>query len=61
MLLYQILSWFGDNPSGLHPFSIHRLMESAVSHGNTPGDWFGPSQVAMLIRLDSNYSAPFNL
>jgi cysteine protease ATG4 len=46
----QILSWFGDFPSPLCPFSIHRLMEAAVSYNNKPGDWFGPSQVSLLIR-----------
>ena len=46
----QILSWFGDSESELCPFSIHRLMEAAYYHGNKPGDWFGPSQVSILIR-----------
>lgn len=46
----QILSWFGDSPKQLYPFSLHRLMEAAVVMGHHPGDWFGPSQVAVLLR-----------
>ena len=47
---HQILSWFGDSSLQLHPFSLHRIMEEATSHGYQVGDWFGPSQVAMLLR-----------
>ena len=46
----QILSWFADVPKLLCPFSLHNMMKQAQARGHTPGDWFGPSQVAMLIR-----------
>lgn len=46
----QILSWFVDSPSPLCPFSLHALMRVAVKLGHHPGDWFGPSQLAVLIR-----------
>lgn len=45
----QILSWFSDTPDD--PFSLHSLMDCASKIGDhRPGDWFGPSQVAVLIR-----------
>ena len=47
---HQILSWFADKESDLCPFSLHSLMRVAKKHGYRPGDWFGPSQVAVLIR-----------
>lgn len=46
----QVLSWFADFPSPLCPFSLHAMMQVAVGLGNRPGDWFGPSQLAILIR-----------
>ena len=46
----QILSWFADVPRLLCPFSLHAMMKQAQARGHSPGDWFGPSQVAMLIR-----------
>ena len=48
--LLQVLSWFADSPSPLCPFSLHAMMQVAVRLGNRPGDWFGPSQLAILIR-----------
>ena len=44
----RILSWFRDDETS--PFSLHNLMEVARDHGNEPGQWFGPSQVAVMIR-----------
>lgn len=44
----RILSWFRDDESS--PFSLHNLMEVAREYGNEPGQWFGPSQVAVMIR-----------
>ena len=46
----QILSWFADIPKLLCPFSLHAMMEQAQASGHSPGDWFGPSQVAVMIR-----------
>lgn len=46
----QILSWFADVPRLLCPFSLHAMMKQAQARGHSPGDWFGPSQVAMLLR-----------
>eukprot|EP00731_Ephydatia_muelleri_P017974 Em0011g14a len=45
----QILSCFLDSPD--NPFSLHALMDYASKLGDhKPGDWFGPSQVAVLIK-----------
>lgn len=46
----QILSWFADMQRPDSPFSLYALMEHAKKQGNKAGDWFGPSQVALLIR-----------
>ena len=45
----QILSCFLDSSD--NPFSLHTLMDYASKLGDhKPGDWFGPSQVAVLIK-----------
>ncbi len=46
----QVMSWFADCPSPQAPFSMHALMDQAVRHDNHPGDWFGPSQVSVIMR-----------
>lgn len=46
----QVIRWFGDFPSENSPFSIHRLVEAGKSHGKQPGDWYGPSSVAFILR-----------
>ena len=46
----KILSWFRDENKGENPFSLHSLMDIARSHGNQPGQWFGPAQVALMLR-----------
>lgn len=46
----QVMSWFADCPNPQVPFSMHALMDQAVRHDNQPGDWFGPSQVSILMR-----------
>lgn len=46
----QIIKWFGDFPSENSPFSIHRLVETGKGHGKQPGEWYGPSSVAFILR-----------
>ncbi|XP_052271525.1 cysteine protease ATG4D-like [Dreissena polymorpha] len=45
-----IIQWFGDSPSDQCPFSIHRLAEIGKSFGKQPGEWYGPSSVAYILR-----------
>lgn len=46
----QIIRWFGDFPSDDSPFSIHRLVDIGKALGKQPGDWYGPSSVAHIMR-----------
>ncbi|XP_064386093.1 cysteine protease ATG4C-like [Halichondria panicea] len=46
----KVMSWFADCPSPQAQFFMHALMDQAVRHDNHPGDWFGPSQVSVLMR-----------
>jgi cysteine protease ATG4 len=46
----KVLSWFREGSDGRTPFSLHKLIEVARHHGNQPGQWFGPAQVAVMIR-----------
>lgn len=46
----QIIRWFGDFPTEQSPFSIHHLVEIGKKLGKDPGDWYGPSSVAHIMR-----------
>ncbi|OWF46093.1 Cysteine protease ATG4D [Mizuhopecten yessoensis] len=46
----QIIRWFGDYPCEQSPFSIHHLVEIGKKLGKDPGDWYGPSSVAHILR-----------
>ncbi|XP_065905122.1 cysteine protease ATG4D-like [Dysidea avara] len=52
MIHRQILTWFEDQPGtpDTCPFALHQLMEVASNYGYSPGNWFGPAQVAVLLR-----------
>jgi len=52
LLFTQILTWFEDQPGtpDTCPFALHQLMEVASNYGYSPGNWFGPAQVAVLLR-----------
>ncbi|XP_045158579.2 cysteine protease atg4da-like [Mercenaria mercenaria] len=46
----QIIQWFGDSLSDQSPFSLHHLVELGKVFGKQPGEWYGPSSVAYIIR-----------
>jgi len=46
----MIITWFGDTNSDQCPFSVHRLAEIGKSFGKLPGEWYGPSSVAHILR-----------
>ncbi|KAL4235774.1 Cysteine protease atg4c [Mactra antiquata] len=46
----QIVQWFGDTLSDQCPFSVHKLSEIGKLFGKQPGEWYGPSSVAYILR-----------
>jgi len=44
----HVVSCFGDIDSA--PFSLHRLVEAGRAHGKQPGDWFGPTTTALVLK-----------
>jgi len=45
-VLYQIVKWFGDQPSRDFPYSIHNIAKAGQRLGKNIGEWFGPSTIA---------------
>lgn len=46
----KILKWFGDKPSINSPLSIHSLVTIGESSGKKAGDWYGPANVAHILK-----------
>ncbi|XP_067678826.1 cysteine protease ATG4C-like [Haliotis asinina] len=46
----EIIRWFSDQMSDQIPFSIHKLVDVGQRLGKSPGDWYGPSSVALILR-----------
>ncbi|CAG8484605.1 125_t:CDS:10 [Scutellospora calospora] len=56
-LIYRkILRWFMDGPEPEQYYSIHNIARTGISLDKKIGDWFGPANVAhVLKRLSSNH------
>jgi hypothetical protein len=48
--IFQILRMFCDYPGAPHLYSIHHLVQCGISYDKLPGEWFGPSTAALVLR-----------
>jgi Peptidase family C54 len=46
----DILRWFSDYPGAPHMYSIHHLVQCGMRYDKLPGEWFGPSTAALVLR-----------
>ena len=46
----SVVRMFGDSDVDLCPFSLHKLIHIGEAMGKKPGDWYGPSSVAYVLR-----------
>ena len=44
----QLLSMFADEPAA--PYSIHNIAKYGMLYDKMPGDWFGPSNIAHVLK-----------
>jgi hypothetical protein len=45
-----IVRWFTDHPLPWHSFGVHHITQRGVAYGMTPGEWYGPHKVAVVLR-----------
>lgn len=48
----NIVKWFIDYPGYPHLYSLHRMVECGLKYQMQPGQWYGPSTVSYVLRLD---------
>ena len=46
----NILKLFSDYPGPPHIYSIHHLVQCGMRYDKLPGEWFGPSTAALVLR-----------
>lgn len=46
----DIINWFTDYPGPSHYYSIHHLVQCGLMYDILPGEWFGPSTAALVLR-----------
>jgi len=46
----NLLRWFLDAPKYFAFYSIHRMTECGRQYGKEPGEWYGPTTVALVLR-----------
>jgi Peptidase family C54 len=46
----DILRLFSDYPGPPHVYSIHHLVQCGMKYDRLPGEWFGPSTAALVLR-----------
>lgn len=57
----KIIKWFGDKPSINSPLSIHALVTIGESAGKKAGDWYGPANVAHILKQAVKLAANDNV
>lgn len=51
MIHRMLIKWFADDNNPVQsPFSIHQLVHQSKFLGKQPGDWYGPSSVAYILK-----------
>ena len=45
-----ILRWFIDRPGPPHLYAIHHMVQCGIKYDKLPGEWFGPSTAALVLR-----------
>lgn len=46
----NILNWFADFPGKDHIYSIHNMIQCGMKYDKLPGEWYGPSAAALVLR-----------
>lgn len=46
----RILRLFLDEPGPPHVFSLHHIVQAGMRYDKLPGEWFGPSTAALVLR-----------
>lgn len=51
MIHRMLIKWFADDNNPVQsPFSIHQLVHQGRGLGKVPGEWYGPSSVAYILK-----------
>lgn len=46
----QVLRWFADSPAPQCRYSIHRMAQLGLALDKLPGEWYGPTTAALVLR-----------
>ena len=49
-LYVKLLKWFADFPGLPHVYSIHHMVQCGMKYDKLPGEWYGPSTAAHVLR-----------
>ena len=46
----KLVRWFADFPGLPHVYSIHHMVQCGMKYDKLPGEWYGPSTAALVLR-----------
>ena len=46
----QLLKWFSDSPDVACRYSIHQMVKLGMQYDKLPGEWYGPTTAAQVLR-----------